>query len=896
MSRKNLSIAYWNAQSIQPKSNELSLLLYQYNVDICFISETWLKQNENFSMQGYIIYRKDRFCENPNKRIVGGGVAIAISSNISHTLLEDPKTTVIEAIGIKIEIDNVPTYFYSAYFSGSRLNKDKLANFEKDLITLTSTRKSYFICGDLNSKHRLWNCSRANRAGQILYNRLSSMSFTINFPPSPTYFPPQSNRTLPSTIDVVLTNGYKEVVNIRTVNELSSDHVPVLFEVELNGKSNPPLPCSKRCYSKADWCKFKDIIQNHIDLRFIGNRLNSKDDIDDVLASFNKCIKDAEDASIPMEIQSRLKSSAPDPTVSRLISVRNYKRRQWQRTRLPYLKNEVNSLSRLIRKHIDMVKNVEWHNRLSKIPPKSNQLWKVTKLLKNKSRRFPPLKDSLGRLQLTDIEKAKCIGEAFAKAHFTTFNDRSSADTEFKVDSAYHNVNYFLPQVAESAMPTPKEIRQFIRKLKVKKSPGNDGISNLLLKHLPEKGIMLLMYVLRACLRLSYFPDKWKVAKVIPIPKPGKDQSDPSNYRPISLLCSISKIFEKVILSRLNDHISKCDIIPNEQFGFRPGHSTNHQLLRVCRFIKDSLSNKYSAGILTFDIEKAFDSIWHRGLIYKMLKLNFPLYLVKLVNSFLSRRSFFVSIQGKDSPLHRIVAGLPQGSVLSPTLFNVFMSDLSITASDKGLFADDTAVFCANKSPNKIVKKLNSASKQLSDFCSKWKIKLNPGKTQAAYFTRRKADRWLPSSQIRVLNAEISWDNEIKYLGVTLDKTLNFKRHTDYAAEKALKFYGILYSLLNRKSRLSQINKIVTYNAMIRSILLYACPVWGNCAKSHINKLQLVQNKCLRSILKVQYNHPICDLHDRANLPPLVQQIQKITHKFVSRLPLSVNPLIRALC
>lgn len=144
--------------------------------------------------------------------------------------------------------------------------------------------------------------------------------------------------------------------------------------------------------------------------------------------------------------------------------------------------------------------------------------------------------------------------------------------------------------------------------------------------------------------------------------------------------------------------------------------------------------------MLTFDIEKAFDSVWHKGLIYKMFKLKFPLYLVKIIYSFLSRRFFYVSINGSNLPTYEIVAAL------SPTLFNIFTSDLIITASEKGLFADDDSVFSAQKNPQKIINNLNVASKQLSDYCSKWKIKLNPNKTQAMFFSRRKAARWLPSS------------------------------------------------------------------------------------------------------------------------------------------------------
>lgn len=182
------------------------------------------------------------------------------------------------------------------------------------------------------------------------------------------------------------------------------------------------------------------------------------------------------------------------------------------------------------------------------------------------------------------------------------------------------------------------------------------------------------MLIFSACIKICYFPDGWKHAKVLPIPKSGKELSKASNYRPISLLNALSKIFEKILVKRINAHLYSNNIIPNEQFGFRYNHSTNHQLLRVSKLIKNSLSNKQSTGLLTFDIEKAFDSVWHKGLVYKMLKFKFkfPMYINKMIQSFLSKRSFQVSINGTDSKVYSIIAGAPKAgcSVLPYLIFS----------------------------------------------------------------------------------------------------------------------------------------------------------------------------------------------------------------------------------
>lgn len=299
--------------------------------------------------------------------------------------------------------------------------------------------------------------------------------------------------------------------------------------------------------------------------------------------------------------------------------------------------------------------------------------------------------------------------------------------------------------------------------------------------------------------------------------------------------------------------------------------------------------------MLAYDVEKAFDSVWHKGLLFKMIKYKFPTYIVKLVKSFITKRSFHVSINGCTSKTHNILAGVPQGSVLSPILYNIFMSDFKISSCVKGMFADDTSVQKASNNPKIIVKSLNKASQELSDFCAKWKIRLNGSKTQASFFTRRRAERWYPSEEVTVLNSKIPWNYRIKTLGLTLDKTLTFSEHIELTVEKSLRLFGSLYPLLNKRSRLNTHNKMLIYKAIIRSTLLYACPVWGECAPSHINKLQIIQNKCLKLIYGLPVTYPTYDLHKIANIMTIRDQIEKISHKFKSKLQMSENRLIREL-
>ncbi|GFU76390.1 RNA-directed DNA polymerase from mobile element jockey [Trichonephila clavipes] len=178
--------------------------------------------------------------------------------------------------------------------------------------------------------------------------------------------------------------------------------------------------------------------------------------------------------------------------------------------------------------------------------------------------------------------------------------------------------------------------------------------------------------------KMGYFPQLWKTASVIPILKPGKDPTLPDSFRPISLLPVLSKITEKIIQKRLCLHLNDNDILIPQQHGFRAGLSTSHQFLRVVEYIKSGFQDRKSTGAVFLDIQKAFDRVWHVGLLYKLIKIKTPPHLIKLINSFLNNRSFTVKVNNSHSSDRRIIAGTPQGSSISPILFNIYVNDIPL--------------------------------------------------------------------------------------------------------------------------------------------------------------------------------------------------------------------------
>ena len=230
------------------------------------------------------------------------------------------------------------------------------------------------------------------------------------------------------------------------------------------------------------------------------------------------------------------------------------------------------------------------------------------------------------------------------------------------------------------------------------------------LKNMPPITFNILAKLFNFCLSKGYFPKIFKKAKVVPVLKKGKNPKLPNSYRPISMLSILDKLFEKVIKHRLLSHAGLHNIINKEQFGFRKEHSTVHQIKRVMNFIENNKLNRKSTGVVFLDIEKGFDTVWHDGLVFKLNKFGFPLYLQKIIKHYFFDRSFVVCIDNTWSTPRKIPARLPEGSVLSPTLYSIYTSDITIKKSNEAAFyADDSALICSGKLSNAIIKRLNDS-------------------------------------------------------------------------------------------------------------------------------------------------------------------------------------------
>lgn len=360
------------------------------------------------------------------------------------------------------------------------------------------------------------------------------------------------------------------------------------------------------------------------------------------------------------------------------------------------------------------------------------------------------------------------------------------------------------------------------------------------------------------------------------------------------------KVSESIVADRLKRLIGARQLLPDRQFGFRERHSTSHALMNFTSDVNRNLRNKETTVAVSLDVEKAFDTVWVMGLLYKLIRFDFPPKLVKFLHSYLTGRRFCVSVNANFSEEMDVSQGVPQGSVLGPILFTLFVSDvptLSFTQLD--MFADDTTLKGSSMHPSVAFSRAQAHLDVLHDYFPKWKIRVHSGKTKYIVFTRKKAD--LSTLTLNYGGTEIHRVDELKLLGMTIDRGLNFTSHVAKAISKANDVSRRLRPLLKRNSGLSAENKISIFKIFVRSVLTYGITIWNCTSRGNLNKVQVVQNKALRSELNLR-PHPItfrqvptAQVHQMADVETIGQFAERLTLQFRNRMVDHPNSLIDSL-
>ena len=381
-------------------------------------------------------------------------------------------------------------------------------------------------------------------------------------------------------------------------------------------------------------------------------------------------------------------------------------------------------------------------------------------------------------------------------------------------------------------------------------TPGPDMICQPMITHLPDCALRFLLNVLNMIWETSTFPKGWTHSLIIPILKRNEDPSNPGSYRPISLTSIMCKLMERMVNSRLTWILEKFSIISPLQNGFRKNRSTMDPIVQLENDIQKGLGNKEATIVCFLDFEKAYDSLYRNAIIYKMQLLGFHGKMITWVESFFTNRTIQVRVGNSFSNVLHLDYGVPQGSVISPTLFNIMLNDLSEIQNTFGVnmsfYADDVALWFSNRNVKYGQKKIQKAMDSVEHWCDTWGMTLSTRKSCVVVFTYKKINE--TPIRISLAGDILRVESSFKYLGMWFDQKNTWKKHIEDVINKCKVRMNILRVLTGTDWGADTATLLMVYRGLIRSKIDYGCTVYDSAPKYMKDKLDSIQYKCLRII------------------------------------------------
>ncbi len=876
----NLTFSHTNVQSLfaydkMDKFNEINDLVDELSLDIIALSETWLpkkKINDNDMLIPNFCkpYRHDRPVTTAG---TGGGVMVYVSDSLAHWRLNQLEIVSrhFESVWLKIRTKDYVILFAVYY----RPPDDRLATVQHFCTCFDQTLSDalkidhdiLIITGDFNAKNKEWyRDGITNTCGRHLFNVLfdHNLSQLIQ---DPTHY----GNGEPSCIDLIITNSPNQFILYGPGLPLTGGHhCTMIGQIIVDDFKQKKFDRDLWFYNQIDDENFHRIFTNSP----WNSCFELYDDVNDMYEYWSNLLK------------KNLEKCIPHKTVKVFPNNKNWFTKEHHR-----FKKKVNRLYRKARRtksindwntyknqrnqYTLLCRNSKenYENKLLETLENSNEInkkwWNVSKKLMGKKvvHFMPPLFDN-DEVLTDNKDKANLMN-----MYFTSISTVDSAGKQVPNDILEHPQN-----LIEHVSCAPEQVKSIIKNLDQNKASGHDNISARMLKLSSSYICDSLCSLINRSLTLGRFPDSLKKANVTPLFKQGH-KNDKGNYRPISILPSISKIFERIVYIKLYEFLSESNFFVNFQSGFRANDSTVNQLIDISHLIYRKLKNNEEVIGIYLDISKAFDKVWHQGLIYKLKKAGIRGRLLLWLTDYLTNRQQRVIIGGSNSEWANIEAGVPQGSILGPLLFLIFINDIANDLeSVPHLFADDTNILFPTKDMQLGIATVNRDLMKISSWCDKWCVTMNPGKIKAILYSRKRNP-----SQINGLtynNSPVKIVTSLKHLGLQFDSQLNWNEHIDLVIEKAR---GAAHPIHLLKYKISTKRLLFFYKVYIRPIIEYGCVIWGNNSAKFL-LLERIQYQIARSITGAMKNSSSSKLNNILGIPSLETRCRYLTVNIIRKI------------
>ena len=823
---KNFNVVHLNAQSIPAHFPDM---LANFDVDgihAILISETWLKSchpSVSYSLPGFRLIRHDRVARG------GGGVAIYLRSHIPFNIISTSDEQCQPTEHLFVEVTLSHTKILLGVFYSPSLLINYFSSLEDMLENLSPIYNHIMILGDFNTC-LLKNDARSMRLKDII----NSSNLTL-LPLTATHFFPNCT---PSLLDLMFVSSPNHVVSHGQITaDAFSYHDLLYLSYRIRTPKNKPKILMQRNFRAIDTTRLLDDARN-----INWSVVEEADDVNTQIKLFNNLLLKLYDKHAPTRPVKVKHLPAPWLTddLKTLMNKRNRAKCKFKsnpsdenKTKYNMLRNRCNTACRdAQRRHIH--KSVENGNPA--------MIWKFLRSLGvgKTSRDFPSTDLDLNSINI----------------HFSSC---TSIDDVTKTSS----INYL------SSLPTPKHtafnFTQF-SDCDVKKSiisissnaVGADSISRNMILPLLDFLTPLITNILNNSISNCSFPVEWKRAHIIPLPKKLNPISF-ADYRPISILPFLSKVLERLVHRQLSCFLTTNNLLNPVQSGFRPGHSTTTALVKISDDIRLGMENRQATILTLLDFSNAFNSVDHDILLSRLGSLNISPTAIEWLRSYLRGRQQCVRVNDMSSTWRDITAGVPQGGVLSPLLFSVFINSITSNLSSTcHLYADDLQIYtqCSLDNLSNGIAIVNTDLGRIVEWSKFYGLSVNPGKTQAIIIGGSKLIakiNWHGIPSIFFDGVSIPFKERVRNLGIIFDRSLSW---VPQVGEVSRKMFASVKCLNRLRNFLPISTKVALAQSLLLPILDYADTSYLDLTVSQLNKLERLQNLCIRFIFGLRkYDH-----------------------------------------
>jgi len=814
----NLTIISANLRGFQTNVGDLTHShVLPHSPDIIATTETFLNSTvpDNYGrIGGYSKwFRRDR------AQGTFGGVAVCFRNSLPVQALTTDLPNHLEIMFFKLWTHTQDSILLCVCYRPQWQGGEPLSYLTTnlDVLLLQHSCKHLIIVGDLN---------------QHLVQRQFDEMLTVFGLTNHVSFPTHISG---SSLDPVITDLPSSMVTCRPLATVgSSDHLAVLTKIKLAIDHNEGVTRTNWLWDKGNWTAMKAALDNIVWADLLVADINSQ------VRNFTETLLFFQSKYVPSQTY---KTKPGDQPWFGFHCRRAADRKS--KTWLQYKSNPTRRNKHLHKLACKNMKRVQkeainrWKDHLKrKLAGRSvgnKEWWSSIKQQQGFSPddSIPPLTTSNGAVVTHDQDKAQMLAAHFSSKMTCPDPKRAPPTVPILTKAALGNITI-----------TTEEVLQQLQKLDPKKALGPDNISPQLLKRCATQLAGPLATIFQRCLSSQQWPSQWKVARVCAIHKK-KCRGDPQNYRPISLLSVVGKVFESIIAAKITKFLDSHHLLNSRQFGFRQGRSAADLLLLHSAAWNQSLDRGEDTFVVALDIAGAFDRVWHQGITTKLRSLGISGELLHLLQDYLNGRTLRVVVNGHTSTELPVKASVPQGSVLGPLLWNVYFNDILQLIPEATAYADDcTLTFtCERNERHNTVVRINQALQSIASWAKRWQVTFAPEKTQAALISRRQDDVDRDQLTIHLEGRKIHLQESVNILGVEFDSGLTYTSHVRKVAKNA----AWKLNCIRRVAHLLDAQGVDTlYKSQVRSLMEYSPLAWSSCPPSYLGLLDRVQARAQR--------------------------------------------------